>query len=391
MIIANCNRSHKLKNNKKTKYSENIRNFIFESFKTEIFNKPEELLLNLIFAKEITQNDLDEFLEKWDIEVMGGHKAILLSYFMKTHPDLKFSDYFAPRLNGLIQYYRFQNLKLIAHYKKICTELKKAGIDFIIFKGGCIKYLRPEFPRVMGDIDILVSEKDFKTTQRIAENMGYDVCCDIHSIDLHQSGSEEGIMDIHKYIILQSDKEKAFLPDLFNRATKQVVFGVETLVPSNEDLVFIILVNLVRNLINKTSSEGIPQTLFDCKYLIESKPDFDWNIVFRNSEKTDTKNQMYFAVKFINSIVPDLLPEKANFCEKFDKYCILLIYQRFFLWEMKQKHHTMKIKDLFSSMEFFKEYLKLKPKYFILKLGIIRKNPVLAEIILKKAGFLYEN
>ena len=34
--------------------------------------------------------------------------------------------------------------------------------------------------------------------------------------------------------------------------------------------------------------------------------------------------------------------------------------------------------------DFFKEYLELKPKYFILKLGIIRKNPYLAEKILKK-------
>ena len=34
-------------------------------------------------------------------------------------------------------------------------------------------------------------------------------------------------------------------------------------------------------------------------------------------------------------------------------------------------------------MDNFIEYLKLKPKYFILKLFIFRKNPVLARAILK--------
>ena len=368
-----------------------ITNIVLNGFKYEVITKSDELLLNLIFSNKTTQEDLDKFLSQWDIEVMGGHKALILSYFMKMHPELNYPEYVAPRLKGLFQYYRFQNMKLISHYKKICNKLNLLNIDFLIFKGGCIKYLRPDYPRVMGDIDILVDKKHWKKCGIAAEQMGYDTCWDIHSIDIHEKGNlEEGIMDIHKYIILHSKKEKTFIPDLFKRATKQKVFGADALVPANEDLVFISLLNMVRNLRNKTSYNGIPYTLFDCKFLIDSKPDFDWNIIVENAKKTKTKTQIYFAIQFINNIVPDLLPQTIkldkSFEKEFENYCILLIYQRFYLWEMKQKSHEMKIKDLFSSKEFFIEYLKLKPKYFILKLGIIRKNPVLAKIILKKAG-----
>ena len=370
--------------------SEKLLNIIVDGFKNELITSSDGNLLKLVFSENPSQEDLDNCLKNYDIEVAGGHKALMLAYFMKMHPSLTYSNYVGPRLKGLLQYFRFQNMKLISHFIKIGNELKKANINFLIFKGGCIKHFRPDLPRVMGDIDILVEKKNWEKCGHIVEQMGYDTCWDIHSIDIHEKGClEEGIMDIHKYIIMESNKEKSIIKNIFKRATKQNVFGIETLVPSKEDLFFILLVNMVRNLRHKTSYSGILYNLFDCKFLIDSKPDFDWNIIIQNAKKTNTELHIYFAIQFINSIVPNLLPKTFNtdkfFENEFKKYCVLLIYQRFYLWKMKQKSHQMKIKDLFSSWQFFKDYLKLKPKYFILKLGIIRKNTYIAEFILKKA------
>lgn len=372
---------------------ERLTKLISDNLQKEILTPCDISLLNLVFKEKPKQEDLDKCLENYDIEVVGGHKALMLSYFMKMHPDLSYPDYVAPRLKGLLQFYRFQNMKLISHFKKICNELKKLKIDFLIFKGGCMKHLRPDYPRVMGDIDILVDEKNWKKCGEIVQKMGYDVCWDIHSIDIHEKDRlEEGIMDIHKYIIMESEKEKSIIKDIFKQAKMQNVFGVETLVPCNEDLFFILLANMVRNLRHKTSYTGILYNLFDCKFLIDSKPDFNWNIVINNAKKTGTQTHIWFAIQFLNNIVPNLLPKTfkvdKSFEKQFKKYCILLIYQRFFLWEMKQKSHQMKVKDLFSNMKFFLAYLKLKPKYFFLKLDIIRKNPYIAEFILKK---VYKN
>lgn len=393
MIEDNYNILKTLKDNNRLINIDKLESVIIDGFKREILSTSDDILLNLVFSENPAQEDLDNFLKNWDIEVVGGHKALMLAYFMKMHPELKYSNYIAPRLKGLLQFYRFLNIKLMSHYKKIGKELLNAKIDFLIFKGGCMKYLRPEFPRVMGDIDILVNEKDWKKAGIIAEKMGYDTCWDIHSIDLHPACSEEGIMDIHKYIIMESEKEKSYIPDLFKRARKEKVFGLDTFVPCNEDIVFIILVNMIKNLRHKTSYTGILYNLFDCKFLIDSKPDFNWDIILQNAKKTKTEPHIYLAVQFLNSIVPNLLPETFNILDKnfkkeFDKYCILLIYQRFFLWEMKQKSHQMKIKDFFSSWDFLKEYIKLKPKYFILKLSIIRKNPIFTKYILKSADIL---
>ena len=53
---------------------------------------------------------------------------------MKMHPELTFPSHTGPRLTGLLNYYRFQNIRLIAQFKKICVELKMRGIDFIVLK-----------------------------------------------------------------------------------------------------------------------------------------------------------------------------------------------------------------------------------------------------------------
>lgn len=366
---------------------DNIADLLIEGFKSELMNDKDKNLINMIFSSNPTQEKLDTFLEKWDIEAVGSAKALMLAYFMKMHSELNFPEYVGPRLSGLLRFYKFQNMKLISHYTKICNELKKENIIPLIFKGGAMKHLRPEFPRVMGDIDVLVKENEYQKAGNIAEKMGYDCAWDIHSVDLHPKDSEDGIMDIHKYIYMNTGFETNVNDDLFKRARKEKVFGMDTLVPSNEDLLFISLVNMTRNLTHKTSWHGVLFTLFDVKYLLESKLDFDWNIVVENASKTKTEMQVCFATKFINNIVPNLWPEniqkEALFNEEINDYCILLMYQRFFLWNMKQKSHALKFKDIFKNFDNFIEYLRLKPKYFFLKLFIFRKNPKLAKLILK--------
>lgn len=366
---------------------DNISDLLIENFKNELMHPNDELLLNMIFSESPTQEELDKFLEKWDIEVAGGAKALMLSYFMKLHPQLNFSEYTGPRLKGLLNFYKFQNMKLISHFTKICNEFKKEGIDVLILKGGAMKHLRPEFSRVMSDIDVLINEDKFQKALQIANSMGYDYDWNNHSADLHPKDSDEGIMDIHRWLYMNTGFEKSLNEGLFKRARREKVFGIDALVPCNEDMLFIALVNMAKNLAEKTSWNGVLFTLFDVKFLIESKPDFDWNIVFENTRKTKAEMQLCLATKFINKIIPNLLPEKfrkkALYEKEVNDFCTLLMYQRFFLWNMKQRGHALKIKDAFCSFSNFIEYLNLKPKYFVLKLFVFRKNPVMARAILK--------
>lgn len=360
---------------------------IVDFFYSELVSKEDQKLLELTFAKKIEQAQLEEFLKNWDIEKFGGKKSMLLSYVMKTNPDLKFPMYEKPRLEGLLKYHRFHNLKLITHYTKIVRELNRKNIFPMILKGGAMKHLRPDLSRTMGDIDILIpNESQLTKAREICKNLGYvEEIPDNHSIDLHLPNSSEGTVDIHRYIDFETNYNKSFMQDLFTRATKELTFGVQAFVPRFEDLLFLGMINLARNLNNKTSIDGILYSLFDFKYLSESKANFDWNLVLQNMAKTNTQGQALLAVKFINKIIPQMLPEalfvSAAANKKFIRHCDKIIFHRFYFNDFRQSCKNLSIKDALKSIENMKHYLTKKPQYFFVK-RIIRKNHFLIRAFL---------
>ncbi len=366
---------------------------LVDKFHSELLSSDDKKLLELTFLSNPTQNELDDFLSQWDIEVAGGHKALMLSYFMKMHPELKFTKYEQPRLAGLLNFYRFQNLELIAHYTTIGRALNKEKIPVMILKGGAMKYIRKGLSRVMGDIDILVPEKDYTRSGKIAESMGYHSSWFEHSVDLHKPGSKKGTLDIHQYIYMGTGCEKKLNSGLFKRATKANVFGVDSLIPCNEDMFFIALINMAKNLAENTSSTGILYALFDCKFLLETKPDFNWDIVIENAIKTKTQVHLSFAIKFINKIIPNLLPNKVkanNLLEKeINNHCALVLYERFYLRDIRTKCRELKILNVLKNRKLLSEYIELKPKYFLLKQ--LRKSPASVKFIFKMSSETKQN
>lgn len=352
---------------------------LIENFYNEILTLEEKKLLKLTFSENPTQEDLDNLLKDWDIEVKKTEKSLMLSYFMKYHPNLKFTSYEDARLKGLLTFYKFKNLKTISHFKKIVKALNEADIVPIILKGGAMKHLRPELPRVMSDIDILVKDSQFLPSADIVSELGYEYeKVDIHSIDFHPKDSEEGTVDLHRFIYMNTGLEVNFNKGLFKRAKKEKVFGVEAYVPSYEDLMFITLVNLARNLRDKTSQAGLLYSLFDFKYFLDEKPDFDWEIVKENAINTKTQIQINFAIKFISKIIPGI---ETFFEEETEDYSNMVMFNRFYLENLRQTCRAMKIKEVVKTPSMWGKYLVLKTRYSTLK-GL-RKHPKLIKLFIK--------
>lgn len=354
----------------------------------EIVTEEDQRLLSLVFSNKIEQSDLDEFLKDWDIEKFGERKSLMLSYVMKTNPGLEFPSYEKPRLEGLLKFHRFSNVKLISHYVKVVKALNKADIVPMIFKGGAMKHIRPELSRAMSDIDILVSSEDeFSKACEISKILGYEYnnLPEDHSIDLHLPDSIEGTIDIHRYIYLETDYDRSFLKDLFDRSTKEEVFKTQSFVPCFEDMLFLGLINLARNLHRQTSIHGILFYLFDFKYLSETKEDFNWDLVLNNIVKTQTYAQAILAIKFIHKIIPGLLPEFLLESEvihkKFVRHCNQIVFNRFYFQDLRLYCKKLSIKKALVDSQEFKDYISHKPKYFIMK-RLVRKNDFFIKIFL---------
>ena len=361
-----------------------ISDFIIKDFKKLYITESDAELFKVVLKKDVSQSEFDDFIKKWDIEEEGGHKALLLSYFMKTHPDLTYPEYIEPRLKGILQFYRFKNLKLISHFINICNKLKEENIDILIIKGGAIKHYRPDLPRMMNDIDILVRNKeDYDKCRTIVEELGYSYKEYAHSMDLLGKNNEVGALDIHCKLQMISKKEMLLNEDLFARAHLDKVFNVENIyVPCCEDMMFIALINLAKNLIRGTSYGSMLHTASDCMFWVKYKPDFDWNIVIQNAKKTGTKNQIYIAIKYLNEFLPEKLPE--IFKKGFRKKSVEILYNKLFLKNLAEKNEELKFTDIFKSGSSFLEYLEIKPKYFIYKRKMFRENIKLAKRILER-------
>lgn len=341
-------------------------------------------LLKVVLKDDISQEEFDRFLENWDIEEEGGHKAIMLAYFMKVHPDIKYPVYIEPRLKGLLQYYRFRNLKSISYFKKVCGRLKDSNIDMLIFKGGLMRHLRPEYPRFMTDIDILVRNKEnFEQAKSVAQESGCTYCEYNHSIDLSDDVLGGGVLDIHHKVDMISEAEALLNEDLFKRASLEKVFNVEGIyVPCCEDMLFLTLINLSKNIMRVSSYANILHAIIDCDYLIKLKPDFNWDIVKQNAIKTKTEDQIYIIIKFVNLFLPEKLP--VMFEQEFKDKSVLYLYNDWLLANMKKKSHSLKFFGIFKKcIDDIIYYIKFRPQYVLYKRRMIRENPSMAKTILK--------
>ena len=282
---------------------------ILNSIAQETLSKAALELLRLSLSGDPSQQELDDFLAGWDIEAAPIAEPILMSYVMKMHPELVFPEAIRPRLNGLISFCRYQFLNLVGHFGSYTRALQAEGIDFLIMKGGAMKALRPEFPRWMGDIDILVREKDYEKAEEVAARCGFTISHSIQSMDLSKNG--QGLLDVHRYVLIFTGKERAINEDLFARSVPTRVFSVEAHMPSREDLLFLILVNMVRNLADASGQESVLYSFFDVKYLMEPQDGrpFNWDRVRQTAVRTGAQVHLMLAARFLNGVMPGLFPE----------------------------------------------------------------------------------
>ena len=284
---------------------------LLDSCSRTVLDPSEQKVLSFALSRDgITQAQLDSFLSDWDIEKAPIFSVMLLAYATARREDLVLPPRVGPRLKGVLQFCRFQNLKKEAHFSKVAKALGLAGIPALILKGGAMKVYRPDFPRWMNDIDFLVPAADYERAVSIARDLGYgDPMVTDHSVDLRIPGSGEGLLDIHRQLELGTGKENALNEVLFHRAWKRKIFSADGLLPCPEDMVFIALVNFYNNMERRQTPESSATTFFDIRFLVESTPSFRWEIVRDNARLTGTGFQLALASRVVSAYLEDLIPE----------------------------------------------------------------------------------
>lgn len=309
----------------------------------------DQALLDLVFHPRPTQADVDACLEIADIEALGANKSLLLSYFLHEHPQLRFSSYAEPRVRGLMRYYHFQNTKTLAHFSKIGTALNRAGIPFILFKGGAMKALRPDLSRPMGDTDILLPSGTIDRAVKICEGLGYQ---HIHGKPTHAVGMHtdtEDAVDLHYLVFDKGRDMDALQRGFFSRARPMQAFGVEFLLPAPEDLFFLVLCNFTKNLREHTTLAGLYYALCDCHYLLTANPDFDFAVVRQNAHLGAKEMEIRFAAEFMNRVHRGIIPAvEKNFPynDQVSAFCDLLIFDERHYMPLRHACQALRVAEL---------------------------------------------
>lgn len=320
-----------------------------DEFYAQYVIERDKVLLDIVFHKSPTQDDLDKALQQCDIEVLGSHKSLMLSYFMREHHDLTFPSYVKPRLQGLVNFYRFANIKVLSHFSKIGRVLNTHSIPILLFKGAAMKTLRPELSRPMGDVDIVIPANHMSLAIELCKKLGYhdSMTGSSNAVDIH-TAANEGAVDIHSAILGGGKNAVTFHQGLWKRAKKVTTFGVDVFLPSHEDLLFIVLANLTKNLRSKTSIHGLFFALLDTKFLLADKPDFDWSIVRQNIKDTDTKLPVRLGAEFMNRLVPGIIPELdvlLPITSGMEAYCNQIVFDEHYFNKRQAACQSIRIID----------------------------------------------
>ena len=212
------------------------------------------------------QEALESFLKDWNIDDAPIQSVVYLANIMKTRPNLSFPASLTPRLNGVLSYCRFKNLKIETTLNEVVSSLKNNSINFTLLGDWAMKSLRPEYPRWINNIEILVPAEEYEKALGVITPIKSDV-----GIYIHQS--------------LDGDF-------------------------SLENLLFFTLRGLYTNLLSGQSIESLVTVFDDIKYIYSSKEGIDYEKVWDKAKLYGREFEISLAAKVAADVAPGIFPDQ---------------------------------------------------------------------------------
>lgn len=375
---------------KKTGFLDNnttISDALIKNFYTNTLNAEDKILINLMLSKKPQQKDLENLLKIWDIEIKHETKSLILSYILKNNPSLRATKYEEPRLKGLFLNQRFKNLQILTHFKKITQELNNQKIKPLMLNNGLMKFICPNFPRYINDIDLLIEDKNWIKSAKIIKKLGY-IFKKLNNqtfVIYENKNTNHGILDIHKNILTDIENHKKLTKNILKRAKVKKFYSTEILTPSYEDFLFIKLISISNNIRSNMNSPDLIYKIADCKFLIENKTNFKWKILIQNTKLTGTEIEINLAIKFINKISQDIIPKAIEqsilFEKKVYEYSRATIFKNYYYKDLQKECRQLKIYNAIKKPKLLKNYIFLKTKYKLLRL--LDNHPKLIKLFIK--------
>jgi len=246
-------------------------------------NKVTRFISDILFDKEI---NLDLFPSKnndkfWDKFVTIGSSHLVipsLYYKLKERDFIKLlSDELVSYLKEIYNQNLHRNTKLLKEVNQISSLLMVNDIDHVFLKGAALIssiYKESIGIRMVGDIDILISENHISKAKNLLKREGYN----FFERTFKQFIKQE------KHLERQVNDKKIFAVELhFSLTPKRNIHNKKFIssrklfnkifIPNKSDLLYHTIINFQKNDLGSLRTAFHFRTLFDIMNLISKKPD----------------------------------------------------------------------------------------------------------------------
>ena len=358
-----------------------LNNSYISYLKREInINPTDRLLLHLFFSDTITQEDVDTLLSSYEIDEAHLEFTFLIALLRKKHPEIQFPKPIIPRLEGVLRFFHHKNATLLQGFNEVGKQLNERGIPILLIKGAAMRYFRPNEPRLMFDVDFLVPGELYDEAVQLAIDLGYSGDSSLHSTDLNKGSAA---IDIHRLFIREEkEHQQDILKRMFMNAQKVSAFGVDVLIPSQEDFLLLMMNNAYYNIaVQPTPHLGAYYHFFDCARIIEDHRNLNWDIVFETASEAEILYRIRVYLELLNWALPSFLPEgllakipvdKESMNESVEKDILFKVNDRLFLQQKNSK--LSKCKNLSDVVFALKVRIERVIFYVVRKIPVLRSN-----------------
>lgn len=229
----------------------------------------DERLIRLVLSDDAGQQTLDAFLQNWDLEHEGSRSGLILAIFKQQHPELDFHMYSGPRLDGLVNYFRFKNLSMLSEAARIAKDNRSRGKDYAV-SGNCAMRLRvPQNPRFSTELAVLDSAALRKSIYKPMADM------------------------------------------ILSRASEVELSGTKINVISAEDLFAMRMYDFGMSVAYVWGYECEEQLVCDLYYILLTDESFDWNTVVSYSRLKPVRKVASYVLTLLDTFHPGIVPSEV--------------------------------------------------------------------------------
>lgn len=139
-------------------------------------NKETREILNII-KSGVTKEEIEisnEILINNMIELANKHSIFTLIYYGLHNCNVSVNDNLKTQLSNIAIREMYVSEQQLYYIREISRRFDKNNIDYMLLKGGVLKHLYPQAEiRHMGDIDILIKEKQYSKIIKVLEELGF--------------------------------------------------------------------------------------------------------------------------------------------------------------------------------------------------------------------------